>query len=726
MKQVIQHFRTGELRVEEVPEASPRRGGILVGNVASLISPGTEKMAVELARKSLLGKARERPDLVRQVIRKWRRDGLASTFRTVRTKLETSLAPGYSCAGIVRAVGAGAEEFQVGERVACAGYNYASHAERVFVPKNLAVRIPDGVSFDEAAFVTLGAIAVQGVRTAGVGLGETVAVIGLGLIGQLTVQILRAAGCRILAIDLDRERVDLARRLGAEAGCARHDARLTDVCDQLTEGRGVDAVIITAAGQSNDPIELAAALARDRAVLSLVGAVGMNLPRRPFFEKELQVRLSRSYGPGRYDPRYEEQGIDYPIGYVRWTERRNMESFLRLVAEKRIELAPLITHRFAIDEAVQAYQIVTGHPATPHLAILLQYPEPQAETPLPARRPTAGGLPTGTIGIGLIGAGNFARSVLLPRLVRQLGANDARILGVATANGRTARSVAAEYRVPFCTTDYRDLLADDEIRAVLITTRHDTHATIAVEALRAGKAVFVEKPLAIREEELSDLHQAMVETDGRLMVGFNRRFSPLATRTREFFRESGPLVITYRVNAGPLPPESWIHGEEGGGRILGEVCHFLDFLQFLTAAEPIEVYAVPSTGPMGGGGASRPETVVVLTRWSDGSTGTVEYLASGDRGLAKERIEVHGGGRSVILDDFRGLERWSDGRRQRQRFFQQRKGFEEEIAAFLTALRTGAPFPISWPSLAQTTRATLAIEESIRKGQPIRLPRERA
>ena len=726
MKQVIQHFRTGALRVEEVPEASPRRGGVLVGNVASLISPGTEKMAVELARKSLLGKARERPDLVRQVIRKWRRDGLASTFRTVRTKLETSLAPGYSCAGIVRAVGAGAEEFQVGDRVACAGYNYASHAERVFVPTNLTVRIPEGVSYEEAAFVTLGAIAVQGVRTAGVGLGETVAVIGLGLIGQLTVQILRAAGCRVLAIDLDRERVDLALQLGAEAGCARQDERLTDVCNRLTQGRGVDAVIITAAGPTNDPIELAASLARDRAILSLVGAVGMNLPRRPFFEKELQVRLSRSYGPGRYDPRYEEQGIDYPIGYVRWTERRNMEAFLQLVAEKRIELTPLITHRFAIDEAVQAYQIVTGQQAAPHLAILLQYPERSTESPLPARRPAIGGRPTGTTGIGLIGAGNFARSVLLPRLVRQLGANGARLLGVATANGRTARSVATEYRIPFCTTDYRALLDDAEIRAVVITTRHDTHATIVAEALRAGKAVFVEKPLAIRQEELRDLQQVIDETNGRVMVGFNRRFSPLSMAMRQFFAERGPLVITYRVNAGPLPPESWIHGEEGGGRILGEVCHFVDYLQFITAAEPIEVYAVPSPAPAGAGGASRPETVVVLTRWSDGSTGTIEYLATGDRGVAKERVEVHGGGRSAILDDFRGLERWSDGKRQRQRFFQQRKGFEEEIAAFLTALRTGEPFPVSWASLAQTTKATLAIEESIREGQPIRLSRERA
>lgn len=725
MKQVIQHFRTGELRVEEVPEASPRRGGILVGNVASLISPGTEKMAVELARKSLLGKARERPDLVRQVIRKWRRDGLASTFRTVRTKLETSLAPGYSCAGIVRAVGAGAEEFQVGDRVACAGYNYASHAERVFVPKNLAVRIPDGVNFEEAAFVTLGAIAVQGVRTAGVGLGETVAVIGLGLIGQLTVQILRAAGCRVLAIDLDRERVELARRLGAEAGCTRHDTRLTDVCDHLTQGRGVDAVIITAAGPTNDPIELAATLARDRAVLSLVGAVGMNLPRRPFFEKELQVRLSRSYGPGRYDPRYEEQGIDYPIGYVRWTERRNMEAFLTLVAEKRIELAPLITHRFAIDEAVAAYQIVTGNPATPHLAILLQYPEPHAEPPLPARRPATRVTAAGTIGIGLIGAGNFARSVLLPRLVRQLGANNARILGVATANGRTAQSVAAEYRVPFATTDYRALLADETIRAVIITTRHDTHAAIAAEALRNGKAVFVEKPLAIREEELQDLQKAMEETGGRVMVGFNRRFSPFSIVLRQFFNERGSLVVTYRVNAGPLPPESWIHGEEGGGRILGEVCHFLDFLQFLTAAEPTEIYAIPATAQTGAGSGSSPETIVVLTRWSDGSTGTIEYLATGDRGVAKERIEVHGGGRSAILDDFRGLECWADGRRRRHRSFQQRKGFDEEITAFLTALRRGESFPVSWTSLVQTTRATLAIEESIQVGHPIRPPRGR-
>jgi predicted dehydrogenase len=729
MKQVIQHFRTGQLQVEEVPEASVRRGGILVGNVASLISPGTEKMAVELARKSLLGKARERPDLVRQVIRKWRRDGWASTFRTVRTKLETSLAPGYSCAGIVRAVGVGAEEFQIGDRVACAGYNYASHAERVFIPQNLAVRLPEGVSFEEAAFVTLGAIAVQGVRTAGVTLGETVAVIGLGLIGQLTVQILRAAGCRVLAIDLEVERVAQALQWGAEAGCARHDARLASVCARLTNGRGVDAVIVTAAGRSNDPIELAAELARDRAVLSLVGAVGMDLPRRPFFEKELQVRLSRSYGPGRYDPRYEEEGIDYPIGYVRWTERRNMEAFLQLVAAKQIVLAPLITHRFPIERATEAYQIVTGHQSVPHLAILLEYPEQEQAAP-PRRLVTgfAKGSPSaeGTIGIGLIGAGNFARSVLLPELARQLRTSNARLLGVATANGRTAKSVAAEYRLPYCTTDYRALLADTAIQAVIIATRHDTHASLVGEALQAGKAVFVEKPLAIRREELTDLEVAMAETKGRVMVGFNRRFSPLTIELREFFRERGPLTMTYRVNAGPIPPESWIHGTQGGGRILGEVCHFVDFLQFVTGAEPIEVYAIPQPGSSGEGSGSKPETLIALTRWSDGSIGTIEYLATGDRALAKERIEIHGGGRSAILDDFRRLERWADGKRQQRQFFQQRKGFTEEMAAFLAALRSGEPFPTSWTSLVQTTRATFAIEQSLQDARPIRLRAEGA
>lgn len=702
MKQVIQHFRSGVLKVEEVPETICQSGGILVTNVASLISAGTEKMAVDLAQKSLVGKARERPDLVRQVLQKLKRDGVMNTLRTVKARLETPLALGYSCAGIVREVGRGAEEFQVGDRVACAGMNYASHAETVFVPKNLAVRIPEGVSFDEAAFVTLGAIALQGVRTAEVKLGECAAVIGLGLIGQLTVQILKAAGCRVIGIDLDPAKIELARELGADEAIQRH-ADVESAVARFTGGFGADAVLITAAAETNDPIELAGIIARDRAIVSMVGAVGMNLPRKTYYEKELQLRLSRSYGPGRYDRQYEEMGIDYPIGYVRWTERRNMQEFLRLVAAKAVRLDKLITHRFPIAEAERAYEIITGKNKESYLGMLLHYAQQPGASPAVKTISLPGRRQSGEVKLGVIGAGNFARSVLLPRIARM---KQVELIGIATATGRNARAIATQYGFPVCATDYRELLARPEINAVLIATRHDKHAEMAAEALRAGKTVFVEKPLAISEEGLQAVIEAVEQTDGRVMVGFNRRFSSLSVELKNFFRDAGPLAMTYRVNAGAVPRESWIQGDEGGGRILGEVCHFVDYLQFLTGAEPAEAFALQHPDGL--------DTVSIAIRFSDGSIGNIDYFANGDRGVAKERVEVYGQGRTAILDDFRSLELWRDGKSRTVKKLAQDKGFDQEMAAFMEAVRTGGEMPIPWRSLVLTTRTTFKIEESIR------------
>ncbi|MGH9837114.1 MAG: zinc-binding dehydrogenase, partial [Blastocatellia bacterium] len=456
MKQVIQNFRTGKLKVDEAPETICKPGGVLVSNVTSLISAGTEKMAIDFAQKSLAGKARERPDLVRQVIGKIKRDGLMNTINAVRSRLDAPLALGYSCAGIVCEVGRGAEEFSVGDYVACAGMNYASHAETVFVPKNLAVKIPDGVGFDEAAFVTLGAIALQGVRIAEAKLGEAVAVIGLGLLGQLTVQILKAAGCRVIGIDLERSKVELAIAHGAGAAVTR-DGDVEGAMAQFTGGFGADTVIVTAAAETNDPIELAGVIARDRAVVSMVGAVRMDVPRKIYYEKELQLRLSRSYGPGRYDAQYEEQGIDYPVGYVRWTERRNMQEFLRLVAAKAVKLDRLITHRFPIEQARIAYDIVTGKTRQPYLGILLEYSETRVESKVVeltrARK-------AGEVRLGVIGAGNFAKSVLLPRLAKLPGVS---LVGIATATGRNAKAVGEQFGFDFCTTDYRELLSRDDI-----------------------------------------------------------------------------------------------------------------------------------------------------------------------------------------------------------------------------------------------------------------------
>jgi predicted dehydrogenase/threonine dehydrogenase-like Zn-dependent dehydrogenase len=715
MKQVLQSFRTGVLKVDEVPETIIKSGGVLVRTSASLISAGTEKMVIDLAQKSLAGKAKERPDLVRQVINKVQRDGLVSTFHTVKAKLDAPLALGYSSAGVVREVGRGAEEFRVGDRVACAGMNYASHAETVFVPKNLAVKIPDGVSFDEAAFVTLGAIALQGVRTAEVKLGEAVAVIGLGLLGQLTVQILKAAGCRVIAVDLDPAKVQLAREHGAETAVLRGDD-VEGAVSQFTGGCGVDAVIITAAAETNDPTELAGVIARDRAVVSMVGAVKMDVPRKVYYEKELQLRLSRSYGPGRYDASYEEQGVDYPIGYVRWTERRNMQEFLRLVAAKAVRLDRLITHRFDIADAARAYDIITGKDRQPFLGVLLNYAQetsPSRVVALDAKRATTRGEKAARPGVnlGVIGAGNFAKSVLLPRLAKLRGVG---LVGVATATGRNAKSVGEQFGFGLCTTDYRELLARDDINTVLIATRHDTHAKFAAEALRAGKVVYVEKPLAISEEGLSEVAAAVAETDGRVMVGFNRRFSELAAELKRAFAGAGgrrePLAVTYRVNAGAVPKESWIQGDEGGGRVVGEVCHFVDFLQFLTDADPVEVFAYASE--------AGSDTLSVVVKFGDGSVGNINYFSTGDRSFPKERVEVYGGGRVAVLDDFRALEVWAGGKRKVTKRLAQDKGFDRELDSFVAAIQSGGEMPISWPSLLLTTLTTLKIEDALRHGGP--------
>lgn len=705
MKQVIQNFRSGVLKVDDVPETVCRNGGILVSNVASLVSAGTEKMTVDLAQKSLVGKAAERPDLVRQVIGKLRKDGLMATLRTVKAKLDAPIALGYSCAGVVREVGRGADEFQVGDRVACAGMNYASHAETVFVPKNLTVKIPDGVSFDEAAFVTLGAIALQGVRTADVKLGDAVAVIGLGLLGQLTVQILKAAGCRVIGIDLETSKVALAREFGCDAGVLRSDDVELAV-KQFTDNFGADAVIVTAAADTNDPIELAGVIARDRAVVSMVGAVRMDIPRKVYYEKELQLRLSRSYGPGRYDADYEERGKDYPIGYVRWTERRNMQEFLRLLATKAVKLERLITHRIPIEQAEQAYDIITGKTRQNYLGILLTYSEAVGShsdklVNLRSSRKAA------EVRLGVIGAGNFAKSVLLPRLAKLSGVS---LVGLATATGRTAKAVGEQFGFEFCSTDFRELLQREDINTVLIATRHDTHAAMTAEAVRAGKIVFVEKPLATTEEGLVEIVAAAEQSNGRILVGFNRRFSSLSAELKQFFDGAGSLAITYRINAGEIPKESWIQQDEGGGRIVGEVCHFVDLLQFLTSAEPTEVFAYRS--------AAGTDTLSIVVKFSDGSVGSINYFANGDRALPKERVEVFGGGRSAVLDDFRQLEMWRDGKRKTSKRMAQDKGFDQELAAFVAAVRSGEEMPIDWRSLVMTTLATLRIEDSLRSGKP--------
>jgi predicted dehydrogenase/threonine dehydrogenase-like Zn-dependent dehydrogenase len=717
VKQVLQYVRSGELDVVEVPEPVCKAGGIVVRNTASLISAGTEKTIVDFAGKSLVGKARERPDLVRQVIAKVKKEGLGPTLQAVTSRLDQPIPLGYSCAGTVEAVGRGATEFAVGDRVACAGMGYASHADSVFVPRNLAVPVPEGVSLEDAAYVTVGAIALHGIRVADVRIGDAVAVIGLGLLGQLTVQMLKASGCRVLGIDLDAAKVALARELGAEAAVVRTDGVLQAALS-FTAGVGMDAVIVAAATASNDPIELAGEICRDRGRVSMVGAVGMAVPRKVYYEKELDLRLSRSYGPGRYDPEYEEGGRDYPIGYVRWTERRNMEEFLRLVAAGHVTPARLTTHRFTIEEAERAYDLISGEAGEPFAGVLLSYPpRPGGPTRTVALRHPAGRARGGAVGIGVVGAGTFARAVLLPRLARS---RDAELVGVATATGMNARTTGDKFGFGYCTTDVRRLLDDERVEAVVIATRHASHPRFVADALRAGKAVFVEKPLALDESGLAQVLEAQAETGGLVAVGFNRRFSPLAERLRDAFTGVRPLAIHYRINAGPIPRDHWLQDPaEGGGRIIGEVCHFVDLAQFLTGSEPAEVFAHALGGPAG----AMHDTLTATLRFVDGSVAGIGYFSTGDKAFAKERVEVFGGGAVGVLDDFREVTVSRDGRRSRARRSSQDKGYDQEIAAFLRAVRDEGPPPISLASLAATTRVTFALEEALRTGAPVRFVR---
>jgi polar amino acid transport system substrate-binding protein len=713
MKQVVQQPKAGAV-VEEVPAPAFRGEGVLVRNHASLISAGTERAAVSVGSKSLLTTARERPDLVRRVLKMVSTQGWRATLQKVRARMGTSTPLGYSCSGEVLAASPGLGEFSVGERVACAGASYANHAEVVFIPKNLCVRIPDGVSYEDAAYVTVGAIAMQGIRQADVRIGESVAVIGLGLLGQLTVQILKASGVRVAGVDLDEEKVKLAHEHGADLALSRTDG-VEDKIKHFTGGRGVDASILTASTTSNDPIELAGEITREKGRVIVVGALGLNVPRQPYYMKELDMRLSRSYGPGRYDPEYEEKGSDYPYGYVRWTERRNMEHFLHLVAEGAVRLQRITTHRFPIEEAQKAYALLTGESKESYLGLVLTY---DAKKPLetkvtfPVRRVA----PAAPVRMSVFGAGSFAQGVLLPKL-SELGTVQFR--GLVTAESLPAKRVVSEYGFAFAGNDANDVWGDKETNAVLIATRHNLHAPLAQEALRRGKHVFVEKPLALNDEEL----QAMVETYAHasaiLSVGFNRRFAPATQKIRDHFSgRAEPLFIHYRVNAGFIPKEHWVHDPvEGGGRIVGEACHFVNWILYLTGSDARSVYAesLKSTDP----GAVNEDSVAVTLSLSDGSVGTIHYLACGPEAVAKEQVEVFGEGRYAHLDDYRAVTLGYKNRTDTTRFSVQDKGHGEELRCFADAIAQGGESPVPFDEAVHTTEVTFRILDSLRIGEKI-------
>ncbi len=715
MKQIIQSYRTGELWLADVPGPALKSGGVVVQTAASLVSAGTERMIVELAKKSLIGKAQARPDLVRKVIDKIRTEGLAPTMTKVFAKLDTPIPLGYSCAGTV--VEAGERSgFRAGDRVACAGAGYATHAEFNFVPRNLCVRLPDRVSFADASYATLGSIALQGVRQADLRLGESVAVIGLGLLGLLTVQLLKASGCRVIGADPSPARCELARRLGADETV---DGGLAEAAASFTDGHGVDAVIVAAATKSNEPIEVAAEACRPKGRVVVVGMVGMDVPRDPFYRKELDLRLSMSYGPGRYDPAYEEGGHDYPYAYVRWTEQRNIGAFVDLVAAGAVTPAALTTHHFAVDDALRAYDLLEGKTKEPYLGIVIDYPQPAAPAPprrlveLPSTRPAA----AGKLGVGFIGAGNFAKSVLLPALARQA---DVVLTGLCTATGMSAVETGKRHGFRFATTSVDELLADAQTQVVFVATQHHTHAGFVLRALEAGKHVFVEKPLCMSPEELDRIEEAvrsLPRPGPCLTVGFNRRFSPHARAIRAAFAgRSTPLVVNYRVNAGMAPSDSWVQDpERGGGRVIGEVCHFVDLAEYLVGSEPVAVSA--SSVRTADRRAVSEDSLVATLCYADGSLATIQYLAHGSAQVPKERGEVCADGVTAVLDNYRATTFHGGGHAAVKG--SQDKGFDAEIAALLGAVRGGGEWPIPFDSLSRTTRATFGILESLRDGRSV-------
>ncbi len=720
MKQVLQNRKTGIPSVVEVPVPALQKGRVLVRTAASLISTGTERASVEMAGKGLVQEARERPDLVRSVVEKARKEGIVNTFNAVRGKLAASQALGYSASGTVVEVGPGVPEFHVGDRVACAGVGYASHAEAISVPKNLCVHLPTEINFEAGAFGTLGAIALQGVRLAEPTLGEAVVVIGLGLVGQLTVQLLKANGCRVFGIDLDPARVQLALELGADAAAVSGDGIKSTVM-KWTRDRGADAVLITAATDSNQPVELAGEISRMKGRVVIVGMTGMEIPRSTFFSRELSLQISMSYGPGRYDPEYEERGHDYPFGYVRWTENRNIEAFLDLIAQKRVNVDALITHRFPLDEAQRAYELIAAEKQEPYLGVVLTY-DTERELAKQVLLKERSAQPRGkqqSVRVGVIGAGSYLSTMLLPLFKEQ----QADLLVVSTASGVSANNAGKRFRFARAVSGAEDVLNDTEVNLIVIGTQPDLHATLARQALERNKDVFVEKPLALHDDELDPLLDAAANSTGRLMVGFNRRFSPLCRKAKEFFAgRTSPLSVLYRVNAGRIPRDHWTHDPEtGGGRIIGEVCHFIDLMQFVTGAAPVSVFAEPVTNPTHA--AIDEDSVFITLRFADGSNGSIAYLGEGDSALSKERLEIFGEGKSFVLDDFRRASLYQNGREEQINLRSQDKGQAEQVKEICAMVVNGSASPITVEELAATTRATFRIKESLRTGLPVSLNR---
>jgi predicted dehydrogenase/threonine dehydrogenase-like Zn-dependent dehydrogenase len=727
MKQVSQNKKTGAMNVADVPPPALQKGMILVKNYASVISAGTEKSTIDKRKASLIERAKSQPDDVKKVIDEVKRSGLFSTYSRVMSKLDSSAGLGYSTAGIVLAVDESVDDIEVGDKVACAGAEYAFHSDVIVVPRNLVARIPQGVSMEAAAYSTVAAIAMQGIRQTEPTLGETIVVIGLGLLGQITVQMLKANGCRVIGVDLDPYTITLAEKSGADLALHRQNDDVQAIVMSKTGGHGADGVIITAGTNNNDPVELAGKITRERGRVIVVGATKIDVPRETYYPKEIDIRISRSYGPGRYNSAYEEKGLDYPIGYVRWTENRNMQAYLQLVKDGRMDMQLLTTHKFTVQDALKAYALIEGEKTEPYVGILLTYedlPKHELSGITTAANPKSGKVKVSksrrSLSVGFIGAGSFASGFLVPPLKEM---SDVSLEKVCNKTGLTGADMRNKFGFQASTTNAEDIFDSDTIGTVFIATRHGNHAEYTARALEGGKHVFVEKPLALNEEELSKLETLIDENREELknmvlMVGYNRRFSPLVKEMKSFFGQNPePSIVHYYVNAGYLPLNPWTHDPvDGGGRVVGEICHFIDTIQFLTGADPVRISADNMFTE--NEAVVNHDNVNITMRMSDGSLGIITYAANGDTSIPKERIVMSSANASAVMDNFSTLT-MARGNKQTVKKSSGDKGHKAEIQAFMDAIRNKKPFVIPYASLLTTSRATFAVMRSLNLKEPV-------
>ena len=715
MKQLTQKLKEGKINIIEVPVPEVTKGEILVRNIYSCISSGTESSTVKAARKGYLGKAKERPEQFKQVLEKLKTQGFLQTYRAVMKKLDAHSPLGYSCVGQVVDLAPDVREFSLGDYVACGGGS-ASHAEIVSVPENLCVKISPDTDLKQAVYNTLGAIAMQGVRQADLRLGESCAVIGLGLIGQLTCVLMKAAGVKVVAVDINSAMVEMAGKHCADFAIARDEPGIEQRILNFSNGMGCDAVIITAASSSLDPINFAGAIARKKGNIIIVGAVPAGFDREPYYyNKELTVKMSCSYGPGRYDPIYEEKGIDYPYAYVRWTEKRNMESFQELIASKKIDISYLTTHVFTLDDAARAYDMVLEK-SEPFAGILIEYDTIKEikKVKIEISKERKNLKKTPGVSIGLIGAGSYAQGFLLPNIPK---ADDVMLKGVMTTTSTSSRTAAERFGFEYCTCKIDDILDNDEINTVFIATRHDSHGAYVIKALKAGKHVFVEKPLCLNIEELNEIKECYEQKATHqlnLMVGYNRRFSPLTNILKSSLRPD-PMAMFYRINAGAIPSDSWIQDRDlGGGRIIGEVCHFIDYLTFINGFLPVSVYASAMTEPK-----DLKDTLSLIIRYQNGSIGNIHYFANGSKALPKEYLEVYQSGITALLNDFCELSIFGGGKPKKNKLLSQNKGQKNEVRLFIESVKMNTPSPIPFEQIYSASLVSFNILESLQTGNVI-------